>query len=147
MKYLKQLFTFVFVLLLMGCFHTDDDSKQLTLDRNMSIWNKANISDYQYTFRRSCFCFSEEDVVIIVKAKVITEAFYSPSGVYLGENELDRLHTIPKLFGIVQEAIDSNAASLNVTYNSEFGYPEKIDIDRIKEAVDDEVVYYAIEFQ
>lgn len=147
MKNIKLLLAFLLVSLLMGCLHSDEDSKKSDLDRNISIWKKANITDYQYRFSQSCFCPPEEDIVIVVKAAVISEAFYVPSGIYLADIELGRLHTIPNLFDIVQEAIDSNVASLKVTYNDNYGYPEVIEIDRIKAAIDDEVTYYATEFQ
>jgi rhodanese-related sulfurtransferase len=46
-------------------------------------------------------------------------------------------YSILGLFDKIQEAIDTNASSLEVVYNPEWGYPEEINVDYMQMVVDD----------
>ena len=54
--------------------------------------------------------------------------------------------SVPGLFDLIDEAIRRDVAGLGVRYNSEFGYPESIQIDWLAGAVDDEVSYRITDF-
>ena len=57
-----------------------------------------------------------------------------------------RYHTINRLFDVIQNAIDDEADQITVSYDSEFGYPTNIEIDRNINAIDDEYVLTATRF-
>ena len=52
-------------------------------------------------------------------------------------------HTIDSLFDVIQDAIADEADQLTVSYNSEFGYPTNVEIDRMINAIDDEYTFTA----
>jgi hypothetical protein len=54
----------------------------------------------------------------------------------------DSYVTVEELFDVVERAIDKDYARLEVEYNEEVGYPERIDFE-IGDATDDEVTYNA----
>ena len=133
-----------------GCLHSDDDKTkqyQAALDRNITLWNNGGISSYTYTWNVYCFCLPQDDIIVTVTSGTISGAFYSPSGTSLTAYEITRLFTIEDLFDRIQEAIDSRVALLQVTYNRDYGYPESIYIDRLENAVDEEVTYSVSNFQ
>jgi len=119
----------------------------LELNRNRALWSEAAISNYQYTYRRSCFCPEQEDVVVLVADGAVSEAFYSLSGTYLTDEELAYIYTIDELFDIIQEAITAHVTYLYTTYHSELGYPENIYIDRSSQIADEEMGHYVMDFQ
>jgi hypothetical protein len=66
----------------------------------------------------------------------------------LSSQELSSLYTIDELFSLIQQAINSDTSVvLDVVYNAEFGYPEKVSIDWLVGAVDDEMTYLVSGFQ
>jgi len=136
--------------LISGCNHSENESinqSQASLDSNISLWGDSGISSYRYEYRRLCFCPPQENVVVVVEAGLVSEAFYTPSGIYLTEEERKRLFTIEGLFNVIQNAISSNVASLNVTYNIDYGYPERVAIDFVEAMADEEVTHVITEFQ
>ena len=83
----------------------------------------------------------------IIRWGLLSAYYYLESGTSLTANEVNQLFTIEDLFDRIQEAIDSHAALLRVTYNRDLGYPENIYIDQIENAVDEEVTYTVSNFQ
>lgn len=133
--------------LLSGC-NLVIDPLQRDLNNARSKWSATGINDYEYHLHVGCFCPPNIVSPVIVKVangvnisveyamepKEVTNDFFKP------------LDTIDKLFGIIQKAIDDEVASLDVEYHTTFGYPVSISIDRIKEAVDDEIAYFVEAF-
>ncbi len=116
------------------------------LEENKSLWESQDISSYRFTYRVSCFCYWEDDVVVSVVNGDITGAFYLNSGLYLNEQELSNLYTITDIFDLAGGFIDENKGKLQITYNKDYGYPEVIDYDVKKEA-DNWVAYRLWDFQ
>ncbi|MFV1977387.1 MAG: DUF6174 domain-containing protein [Candidatus Scalindua sp.] len=138
------------ILLMSGCNHSENESTnkvQAILDSNIMLWKDSGILSYRYEYRKLCFCPPQENVVVIIEEGLVSEAFYTPSGVFLTEAELERLFTMEGLFEVIQNAITSNVASLNVTYNVDYGYPERISIDVDEAIADEEVTHLVTEFQ
>ena len=122
---------------------------QTALDENKVLWQQANIANYQYTYHMSCFCLPREDIVVVVDAGVVVEAYFTPSGTALTPAEIQshNLRTVEQLFDVIQAEIDRPAAQLTVTYNATAGYPELISVDPIGQAVDDEYSLSMMDFQ
>ncbi|WP_455209550.1 DUF6174 domain-containing protein [Kaarinaea lacus] len=122
---------------------------QASLDENRVLWQQANITDYQYTHRMGCFCPYREDIVVVVNAGVIAEAYFTPSATPLSAAEIQtyNLKTIEQLFDVVQSEIDRPAAQLTVTYNATLGYPELISVDPVALVVDEEYAISVLDFQ
>lgn len=107
-----------------------DGSLQHKLDAAHHRWKASGLRSYRYEIRRQCFCPPQTSVRVVVRNGIPTKF---PTG-------LKSVATVPRLFKLIQGAIDDGVAKLSVTY-SKRGVPRSISIDRIAGAVDDEVSY------
>lgn len=121
--------------------------EQAHLNQNLSRWENADISRYEYEYRRSCYCPDRLKTVVTVQGDEVAEAFYKDDGTYLSNEELEQLYTIDELFDVVQDAINDRVFSLEVEYDSSLGYPTRIAIDRDEQMVDEEISHYATALQ
>lgn len=114
-----------------------------TLSDNKQKWALKNIKSYQYTQNTGCFCMREmyTKKQITVSEGVVTEAFFLDTSEYLTPEQFRYITNIDELFDIAEDAINS-ADRVEVLYNKEYGYPERISIDYKKDAVDDEITYF-----
>ncbi len=113
---------------------------------NRNLWNYRNIFNYRYTLSNSCFCLPDArgPVVIEVRNGQTTSITSVATGQPVDPQLFQQYNTIPKLFDVIQDAINRTAYSLNVRYNPRLGYPTQIDIDYSSQLADEEV-YLTIE--
>ncbi len=138
----------VLLLAVAGCTSSSgptDPATALALSR--ARWFNAGISDYQFTIARVCECLPEMagPVVVEVRGGAVAERTYA-SGTSVDPQYADLFTAVPGLFDLIDEAIRRDAAGLAVRYNSEYAYPESIQIDWVAGAVDDEVSYRITDF-
>ncbi|MFL6071694.1 MAG: DUF6174 domain-containing protein [Actinomycetes bacterium] len=57
-----------------------------------------------------------------------------------------RIASVPDLFDEIKAGLDGNAESVQVEYHPTLGYPQRIDIDYVRKAIDDEVCYRVSDF-
>ncbi len=111
------------------------------------MWNNQNISNYRYTFSNGCFCIPEArgPVIIEVRNGKIKSITSVATGQPVQNPEyFQKYNTIPKLFNVIQDAINRKAYSLDVAYNPRLGYPTQINIDYNSQIADEEI-YLTIE--
>ncbi|MEH2247270.1 DUF6174 domain-containing protein [Nostoc sp.] len=110
------------------------------LEFNRRFWNQRNISNYEYTLSNSCFCIEDArgPVVIKVRNGQTTSVTSVATGKPVNPDFFQSYNTIPKLFNVIQDAINRKAFSLNVEYSARFGYPTKINIDYDSQIADEE---------
>ncbi|WP_340139631.1 DUF6174 domain-containing protein, partial [Trichormus variabilis] len=115
------------------------NSRQLIFNRR--LWNSKNISNYRYTLSNSCFCIPEArgPVVIEVRNGQTTSITAVNPGQAVNPQFFQKYNTIPKLFNVIQNAIQSQASSLDISYNHKFGYPTQINIDYNSQIADEEL--------
>ncbi|MFN6540280.1 MAG: DUF6174 domain-containing protein [Nostoc sp. EkiNYC01] len=121
------------------------DQRQLTFNRR--LWEKQNISNYRYTFSNGCFCIPDArgPVIIEVRNGKTTSIVSVETGQPVQNPEIfDKYNTIPKLFNVIQDAINRRAYSLNVSYSPRLGYPTQINVDYNAQIADEEI-YLTIE--
>ncbi|MBC1218674.1 hypothetical protein GNF10_30945 [Nostoc sp. UCD121] len=113
---------------------------------NRYLWNQQNISNYRYTFSNGCFCIPDArgPVVIEVRNGQTTSITSVATGQAVNPEFFQNYKTIPKLFDVIQDAINRQAYSLNVSYSPKLGYPTKIEIDYNSQIADEEI-YLTIE--
>ncbi|QSJ19344.1 hypothetical protein JYQ62_11835 [Nostoc sp. UHCC 0702] len=123
-----------------------NNSEFRRLQFNRDSWNDQNISNYRYTFSNSCFCIPDArgPVIIEVRNGETTSITSVATGQAVDPQYFQQYNTIPKLFNVIQDAINRNAYSLNVRYNAPLGYPTQIDINYDAQIADEEV-YLTIE--
>lgn len=109
------------------------DREQLRADfaHNRAIWTGQHLRDYRFRLRVRCFCpGAGHPVTITVRAG-------RPRG---ATGFLKQLDTVPDLLREVGSALDDpRAGDVVVRYDARRGFPRTASIDRIKNAVDDEI--------
>ncbi|BAY47146.1 hypothetical protein SAMD00079811_47620 [Scytonema sp. HK-05] len=117
---------------------------------NQRLWNRQNISNYRYTLTRSCFCTTEARGPVIIEVRNGRTASVTSvaTGQPVNPELFQKYDTIPRLFGVIRDAIAKKASSLTVQYNSTLGstlgYPTQINIDYDSQMADEEL-YLTIE--
>lgn len=153
----RILFIFLSTLfLIFSCDSISDGRKDDNFRTNLNLWKEQNVENYSFEFSKLCYCgglFNPS--IIVIKADTIHAVLDPETGETLRDPQTDELVfpmyfesflTIDELFDIIDSA-RQKADKLNVEYNLRSGYPEHIDIDYIKEAIDDEVTYRVDSFE
>jgi hypothetical protein len=112
-----------------------DGSLQHKLDVARHRWKAVGPRSYRYEIRRQCFCVPQTSVLVIVRNGHPRKF---PTG-------FESVATVPRLFKVIQGAINDAVAKLTVTYSAR-GVPRTISIDRIAGAADDEIGYTVTHF-
>ena len=141
MKIIKTLI-FVGFIAIAGCL--DNNPQQDFLDVKRGVWNTVNIDTYTYTLGETSLGVQRADILVEVVNGVVDSAFAQPGRIAL--SNLSDIETIEDLFDIIQDQINSNAISLNVTYHPDYGFPEEINVDPDNELIDDEFSFEAKDF-
>ena len=120
--------------LLVGCviFSSTKGDVQGELDINRALWDGAAIDDYSMNFQRLCVFCSVEFLIpvrITVRGDTIHELTDLDTEAPLEEPAPGAFLTIDGVFKDIQDAIDQDAAEIDVRYNSTFGYPTDVTID------------------
>lgn len=118
---------------------TGQSSEELELARNRQRWVSAGIHDYEFDFRRLCFCPPEatENVHIVVRQDVITSVVRTSDG-QPASMRVSSWPRVDELFAEVQQRLDQRVERLDVRYDPTYGYPRSVVVDVVLRAVDDE---------
>ena len=119
------------------------------LNRNEKLWKSQNITSYDFTLTRSCFC--PEDwrgpVNIQVRNGTVTSTKYVSNGQTATSEKFGDVDTIEELFAVIRDAyegkntFDQKAETVEVTYHPQMGYPLTIFIDVSTQIADEEQGY------
>ncbi len=119
------------------------------LDQAEATWRQKRPKHYAYTLQRTCFCTPEsrKPIQIRVYEGVTQQAIVLPEGYALPKARWEEAKTIDQLFRLIREAVDRQAASMEVQYDPNFGFPTYIAIDYDSMMADEEVYYEASDFK
>ena len=98
------------------------------LDQARAKWKKAKLRSYDYEARRSCFCPTTGWHKVKVRNNHLSGTPH---------NDVKDIATVPRLFKVIQQAIDRRSHGLTVTYGT-YGVPKQISIDPIANVIDEE---------
>ncbi len=115
---------------------------------SLADWQKQGVNRYRFVFERLCFCRSYlmKGTVEVQDGRIVDVTNIQGDGMPVANADITQFKTIEELFEIIQT--DSDQADLLVTaYDPVSFYPRLIDIDYISNAADDEITYYASDFQ
>ncbi len=93
---------------------------QADLDAAREAWAARNLDDYDFTVTRTCFCppaYTRPRDVQVRDGKPIS-----------GGRKIREYATVPRIFDVIQNAIDEQAERLEVTYGPG-GLPRSVYID------------------
>ena len=139
--------TVFFLALALSACGSNPFSPTEELDDAREKWDRQGIDSYSFTIREICFCPIELGGpfrVVVRDGRPV-----SITRVETGEAAAPEGHvpvTIDQLFAITREAM-READEVEVDYDPTYGFPASVRIDRIENAVDDEVYYEATDFQ
>ncbi len=115
-----------------------------------SRWQAANISHYRYNLRVACFCPFTNKMPMAIEVqdgRVVSIRFNDGTPVSSEDQKMfDRYITIDKLFDFTSES-QKDADQIEVVYDATYGFPSSVQIDFIKQAVDDELALFVGDFQ
>ena len=142
---MKRLLTLALILLA-GCSDLFGPSEEDRADEAWDRWVSTAPAAYRYELLQSCFCGGPgigRWLTVIVNDNVVAAAWYTDTGEPLAPGDLALVPTVDDLFVTVFDAIDRGADELRTEYERQFGYPVLIDIDYVRNAIDDELVIEA----
>lgn len=122
------------------------DLKALTaLEAAEALWKKKQPEHYAYQLQLSCFCPPEytQPIAIRVFRGKVQQADLVTSNKPLPPERKEDAKTIEQLFKLIRDAINRPAASVQVTYDPNYGFPSSINID-LDLMMADEEMYYTI---
>jgi len=145
--YLLSLITISLIFLSASVSCANSIPQEFTNSEN--LWKSQSLRNYDFTLERQCFC--PEDwrgpVEIQVRDGNAVTVTYIGSDLPVTEGKFDNADTIDKLFTILKDAytgqgeFNQKADSINVTYNTQMGYPATFFIDVSKTIADEEQGY------
>lgn len=112
-------------------------------------WHKTRPQHYAYTLQHSCFCAPDalKPIEIRVYQDTIQEARILLERKPLPADRKDSAMTIDALFQLIHEAIAQKAATIDVKYDPQYGFPSHVFIDRSKMMADEELSLTASNFK
>ncbi|MEH2061997.1 MAG: DUF6174 domain-containing protein [Nostoc sp.] len=131
-------------------YQTNNNSNFRLLRRlnfNRGLWNQKNIYNYRYTFSNSCFCIGEARGPVVIEVRNGQTTSITLDGKPVNPQFFEKYNTIPKLFNVIQDAINRKAYSLNVQYDPKLGYPTQINVDYNSQIADEEIFLTIEKFQ
>jgi hypothetical protein len=151
---MKKLLLLVMVFVLSACATIANAGEPKSeVQQAREKWQAADISHYRFNVHITCFCVFTENMPLIVEVKngeVVSMEYSTGNKIDPQLLELfDRYVTVDRLFDGIEKGFevagsDQGAADkVTVEYDATYGFPTKIDIDFVEEAIDDEL-YLAI---
>ncbi|HMT94988.1 DUF6174 domain-containing protein [uncultured Thiothrix sp.] len=119
------------------------------LDAAEALWMQKRPEHYAYQLQPSCFCPPEytQPIAIRVFKGVVQQADLVTSNQPLPAERKADAKTIDDLFKLIRNAINRPAASVQVTYDPNYGFPSSISIDLDQMMADEEIYYTAKDFK
>ena len=136
---MKKIYLFALVLILAACSFGGTE-----FSRNQQKWNNANITHYRFQLTVSCFCAFRDKMPLTVEVQngQLVSMTYSDGTPVSADDQtnmgFNQYATIDNLFGYTAQRM-KDADEVKVTYDPEYGFPVEVNIDAIKDAVDDEL--------
>lgn len=112
----------------------------LQLQAAENLWKQKRPYHYAYNVQRSCFCPEEyrKPIRIRVLNGKIQQAKLLPEGIPLSSSRQAEAIPVEGLFRIIRDAINNNAARVDVKYDPQLGFPTSIAIDHNQMIADEE---------
>jgi hypothetical protein len=122
-------------------------------DTNLEKWQNANIDHYRFSLSVICFCPGTDKMPLDIEVQndeVVSMTYADGTPVPADDVQLEFFSsyaTIDRLFSELKTNLDGAADEVTVTYDPTYGYPAQVNIDMIKEAIDDELYLTVSNFE
>jgi hypothetical protein len=120
------------------------------LSRARSRWQAAKINHYTYRLMVGCFCPFQDKMPLKIEVQdgqVVSMTY--PDGSPVSGQDLATFapyQTIDSLFDFTSVAV-GKADEIKTEYDPKYGYPTRVQIDYIKQAMDDELALSVSDFE
>ncbi|MBI5298587.1 MAG: hypothetical protein HY869_24190 [Chloroflexi bacterium] len=139
---MRNLFFIVLAVALAACAL----NAQKDLTANQQKWETSGVTHYRYDLFIGCFCAFTEQMPLsieVLDGEVVSMTYADGTPIAADDPLMelfDHFSTFDHLFADLQTGPASKADEVTVEYQPTYGFPVTINIDQVKEAVDDE--YY-----
>jgi hypothetical protein len=125
---------------MMACSSSPLDESRSEFDQAQARWRAAAATDYDFDLQHLCYCAdpATRPVTISVRGGVFHSIAYADSGTAADTTWFRDYLTIDRLFALLQRTLDGKPARFTASYHAELGYPDRVDVDPISGAADDE---------
>lgn len=123
-----------------------DDTPLGRLKEAQALWQREAPPRYRMTVRLACFCGPTSEAPVVIEIGGGTAITRSVTGDGSPAAAAAPGGAVEELFKVVQDAINTGAAVLDVEYNARYGYPSSIFVDPAHAEENDESSYLVIEF-
>jgi len=133
------------LLALVACGDDPVSPHVAALDEAEALWNRTKPASGSYSYDQQvmCFCpYGASTFRVTVTAGAITRVHDPQTASDLPANQFSRFRTVDQLFGEVRSALAKSGVLTTVEYHPTMGFPSKVSLDPVKNAVDDEVAYF-----
>lgn len=109
----------------------DRDAQRRDLSLNRALWTRQGLGNYRFRLHVHCYCPDA------ARAVTITVRNGRPRGARGYQKQFD---TVPELFQAIRRGLeDPRSGDVSISYDRRRGFPRTASIDRIKNAIDDEI--------
>jgi hypothetical protein len=137
---MKKILFIILAIVLTACSAMQPKSD---LERAREKWQDANISHYRFSVHVGCFCVFTENMPLVIEVnngEVVSMEYHNGNEIDPGSLELfQRYATVDKLFEEIEKDQNGEADKVTVEYDATYGFPTKVEIDFVEQAIDDEV--------
>jgi hypothetical protein len=109
------------------------------LERARARWEATRPANYQYAVERLCFCYPVGAARVTVEWDEVTSVVFLEEAPEGFEPSADLYPSVDGLFDILEDAVESGAHSISVTYDPETGVPVEFFIDYSENIADEEL--------
>jgi hypothetical protein len=146
---MKRLLLLALTMLVSACHNDPASPAESDYRVAAARWQRMRPAGNSYRIDQqvSCFCIWGGNVYeVTVTNGVVTRAVDKQSSAVVATAELGRFRTIDQLFADVASALQVPGALRGASYDPQLGYPSSVSLDPIRNAADDEVLYFTSRF-
>ena len=136
---------YCFFIFFITCSETESPEIIPTYLANKEKWENASILDYSFIFQVSCYC--NEEYTLPKKVLVMGGEIVTVNNLAYSKETHWGVFSINDLFNEIEKASNQNVALLETTYDSYYGFPTYIYIDRDERIADEEMGYSVTNFK
>jgi hypothetical protein len=122
-----------------GCSKSPFELAASELSEARSRWASAGVRDYTYRVQRVCFCPGVPTLAVTVRNGAFVSATDFQTGAPADTAGYGDYLTIDKIFALLDRYVAQKPAKFEGSYDAALGFPIRVEIDPVFNAVDEEL--------
>lgn len=138
---MEKVLVLIFVILLLACA----TPLRSDLEQKRKKWQEANVSHYRFELNLVCFCTFRNRMPLQIEVQngqvvaMKDNAGHAVTAEDANYGYFSRYATFDRLFSELQPGSNGGIDKITAAYHPGYGFPVRINMDRIKGAADDEL--------